>query len=348
MMPLEELLMAAKSRAASDLLVMVGDSPAMRVAGTWVRFNHPKCTTEDLEKVTRGLLRPEAWNELQRRREHDFSYAFSKPGRVRVNAHYQRNQLCLVLRLVWPAIPDAQQLGIPSHVIDSGDYPHGLVLISGPTGAGKSTTLAAIVEHINRHRSAHVITIEDPIEFIYSNNKAIIEQREIGSDTATWQSGLRTILRQAPDVIVLGELRDLESISLALTAAETGHLVLASVHSSTATGAVSRIADVFPPAQAPQIRIQISQSLRMIFAQRLVPGKQPETRRLLYEVLVNTPAVANLIRTGELEQIPNAISAGRDFGMVSFTQCLRELMSHGVIGGDNTAQPRPAAAAAST
>ncbi len=327
--------MVAKGRSASDLLVMVGDAPAMRIAGSWVRFNHPKCTAADLDIITREILRPEALKELQERRELDFSCAFPRPGRVRCNFHYQRNHLCLVLRLVWPAIPDAVQLGIPSHVIGAGDYPHGLVLISGPTGSGKSTTLAAIVEHINKHRAAHVITIEDPIEFIYSNSQAIIEQREIGSDTSTWHSALRNVLRQAPDVIVLGELRDLESISLALTAAETGHLVLASVHSSTATGAVSRMADVFPPAQAAHIRHQLSQTLRMIFAQRLVPGRTPESRRLLYEVLVNTPAIANLIRAGELEQIPNAISAGRDFGMVSFAQCQRELLARGVIGVDN-------------
>ena len=337
MTPLDDLLMTAKNRAASDLLVMVGDAPAMRVAGSWVRFNHPKITSEELEKCTKEILRPNAWKDLQQNRELDFSCTFSKPGRVRCNAHYQRDHLALVLRLVWPAIPDPSLLGIPKHVIASGDYPHGLVLISGPTGSGKSTTLAAIVEHINKHRAAHVITIEDPIEFIYTNARAIIEQREIGSDTISWHAALRTVLRQAPDVIVLGELRDLESISLALAAAETGHLVLASVHASTATGAVSRMADVFPPSQAPQVRIQLSQSLRMIFAQRLAPAQIPETRRLVYEILVNTPAVANLVRTGELEQIPNAISAGRDFGMISFLQCHRDLMSRGMLGADNFA-----------
>lgn len=331
MTPLQELLLVAKDRAASDVLVMVGDAPAMRVGGSWVRFEHPKCSAEDLEKTTRQLLRQEAWEELQNKRELDFSCTFAQTGRVRCNAHYQRDHLSLVLRLVWPSIPDPQQLGIPPHVIQGGDLPHGLILVSGPTGSGKSTTLAAIVEYINTHRASHVITIEDPIEFIYTNRKSIIEQREIGADTPTWHSALRTVLRQAPDVIVLGELRDLESIAIALGAAETGHLVMASVHSSTAAGAVSRITDVFAPAQAPQIRLQLSQTLRMIFAQRLVPGRAPETRTLLYEVLVNTPAIANLIRAGEIEQIPNAISAGRDHGMVSFLQCQRDLMARGMI-----------------
>jgi twitching motility protein PilT len=331
MITLQELLLVANSRSASDLLVTVGESPAMRVAGSWVRFDQPRCTAAEVEALMRGVLHKESWDELQTKRELDFSFTLPQTGRVRCNVHFQRDQLALVLRLVWPAIPDPRRLGIPSHVVGVGDAPHGLVLVSGPTGSGKSTTLAAIVEHINTTRAAHIITIEDPIEFIYTNSRSIIEQREIGADTLSWQTALRTVLRQAPDVIVLGELRDLESIAIALTAAETGHLVMASVHSSTAAGAISRIVDVFPPSQMPQIRLQLSQALRMIFAQRLVPGAVPDTRALLYEVLVNTPAVSNLIRAGEIEQLPNSISAGREHGMISFTQCARELVARGVL-----------------
>jgi twitching motility protein PilT len=344
MMTLEELLVVAKGRSASDVLIMVGDSPAMRVAGTWLRFDLPRCTKEEVEGMLRRVLHQDAWEALQSKRDHDFSFTLPKTGRVRCNAHYQRDHLAMVLRLVWPSIPDPRQLGIPSHVVGIGDAPHGLVLVSGPTGSGKSTTLAAIVEHINTNRAAHVITIEDPIEFIYTNSRSIIEQREIGADTPSWQSALRTVLRQAPDVIVLGELRDLESISIALTAAETGHLVMASVHSSTAAGAISRIMDVFPPSQMAQIRLQLSQALRMIFAQRLVAGRQPETRTLLYEVLVNTPAVANLIRAGEIEQLPNAIGAGREHGMISFTQCTRELAARGHLPPETRPAARPVAA----
>jgi len=331
MIPLQDLLVAAKERSASDVLVMAGDTPAMRVAGEWVRFDYPKCTADEMEKMVRDMMRAESWAELQDKRDLDFSCSYPKTGRVRCNVHFQRDNLAIVLRLVWPTIPDPRQLGIPSHVVKAGDMPHGLMLVSGPTGSGKSTTLAAIVEHINRHRAAHVITLEDPIEFIYANRKSIIEQREIGSDTPSWHSGLRTVLRQAPDVIVLGELRDLDSISIALGAAETGHLVMASVHSSTASGAISRMVDVFPAAQASQIRLQLSQTLRMVFAQRLVPSRQPETRTLVYEILVNTPAVANLIRAGELEQIPNTISAGREHGMISFAQCQAELSERGLV-----------------
>lgn len=341
MKSLKELLVDAKNRHASDLLVMVGDAPAMRVAGVWERFPDGDCSKADVEAMAREILKPGQWEELQQARELDFSIAFPATGRVRVNVHYQRDHLAMVLRIVWPDIPPSATLGIPDHVIEMGKTPHGLILVSGPTGSGKSTTLAAIVEHINNTRPAHVITIEDPIEFMYYNKKSIIEQREIGSDTISWHSALRTVLRQAPDVIVLGELRDLESISMALAAAETGHLVMASVHSSTAAGAVSRIIDAFPPSQVIQARLQMAQSLRMVFAQRLVPGKQPETRVLHYEVLMGTPAVANMIRSNELEQLQNAINSGRDHGMIGFEQCHRDLLARGLLAGPVI--PMPAA-----
>ncbi len=333
MRTLRDLLTDAKARFASDLLVMVGDAPAMRVAGKWERFPVEDCNKADVESMAREILKPGQWEELQQSRELDFSIAFPQTGRVRVNLHYQRDHLAMVLRIVWPDIPPSSSLGIPEHVIAMGAAPHGLILVSGPTGSGKSTTLAAIVENINNTRPAHVITIEDPIEFMYSNKKAIIEQREIGSDTISWHSALRTVLRQAPDVIVLGELRDLESISMALMAAETGHLVMASVHSSTAAGAVSRIIDAFPPSQAIQARLQMSQCLRMVFAQRLVPGKATETRVLHYEILMGTPAVANMIRSNELEQLQNAINSGRDHGMIAFDQCYRDLQARGLLAG---------------
>ncbi len=332
MQMLGELLVQAKEKGASDLLVMVGDAPAMRVAGKWQRFDMARCSDAILEAMARGILQPEAFEELQKKREIDFSFSLPNIGRIRCNAHYQRDHLAMVHRLVWPEIPDPKDLGIPAHVIQMGEKPHGLILVSGPTGSGKSTTLAAIVEQINANKQSHIITIEDPIEFIYKNRKAIIEQREIGADTASWHAALRNVLRQAPDVIVLGELRDLESIAIALTAAETGHLVMASVHASSAPGAISRIIDVFPPTQAPQVRLQLSQALRMVFAQRLVPGKAQDSRVLLYEILIGTPAVANMIRSNEMEQLANAINSGREHGMISFAQCQRELHLKGVLG----------------
>lgn len=331
---LEAMLVAAKERRASDLLIMVGDAPAMRVAGVWQRFESPICRPADVEAFAALLLGEEGLHHLRTARELDFSKNVPPAGRIRCNLHYQRDHMAMVLRLVWPEIPTPDKLGVPRHVIAQGDAANGLILVCGPTGSGKSTTLAAMVEHINQNRPAHIITVEDPIEFMYSNKRAIIEQREIGSDTKTWHSALRNVLRQAPDVIVLGELRDLESIQVALLAAETGHLVMASVHSSTATGAVSRLIDVFPPSQIGQVRLQLSQALRMIFAQRLVTGKQPESRVLMYETLMGTPAIANLIRAGEMEQIPNMISAGREHGMVTFAQCQREMVARGVIGAD--------------
>ena len=331
---LAELLGTAKIRGASDLLVMVGDAPAIRVAGQWERLEAGPLGTANVQSIARELLRANAWPELEEKRELDFSCSFAGAGRVRCNIHYQRDHLAIVLRLVWPEIPDARRLGIPGHVIRAGETPNGLILISGPTGSGKSTTLAAIVEHINQERASHIITIEDPIEFIYTNKRSIIEQREIGSDTPSWQSALRTVLRQSPDVIVLGELRDLESISIALTAAETGHLVMASVHASTAVGAVSRMIDGFASAHAAQVRLQLSQCLRMVFAQRLVPARKPDQRVLAYEVLMGTQAVTNMVRSNELEQLNNAISAGREHGMISFAQCIRELMAKGLVDPD--------------
>ncbi len=328
---LTDLLDTAQKHGASDLLIMVGDAPAMRVSGQWIRFDLPICKDAFVVPIAEELIGPDAISQLEKNHELDFSRSLQPVGRVRCNVHYQRNHIAMVLRLVWPVIPDPTTLGIPAHVINMSDYPHGLILLSGPTGSGKSTTLAAMVEHINQTRPAHIITIEDPIEYIYANKKSIIEQREIGSDTQSWHSALRTVLRQAPDVIVLGELRDLESIATALVAAETGHLVLTSVHSSTAAGAISRIVDAFPPAQSGQARLQLSQSIRMVFGQRLVPGRQAKRRILSYEILMGTPAVANMIRTNQLEQIPNAISAGRDHGMISFTQCQRDMLAQGLV-----------------
>ncbi len=308
-MTLEELLLVAKEQKASDLLIMVGDAPAIRVAGQWNRIAKESLKKDIVEQMCRTLLNEELFTQAFKQREMDFCRTVRGVGRVRCNIHYQRDHLAMVLRLVWPEIPAPETLGIPRHVLTMANTPHGLILISGPTGSGKSTTLAAMIEHINLTRAAHVITLEDPIEFIYSNKKAIVEQREVGADTRTWHDGLRSVLRQAPDIIVLGELRDLESIQIALLAAETGHLVIASVHSSTAHGAVMRMVDVFPPSQIDQIQVQLSQSLRMVFAQQLIPGKTPGTRVLAYEILMATPAIQNLIRNSEYEQIPNMISA---------------------------------------
>jgi twitching motility protein PilT len=331
MEPLEELLVTAQARGASDLIVMVGDAPSMRVAGQWIRCDLPRCSDDALHTMAHSVLPPDTWERLQRLREFDFSFSFPTTGRIRCNIHYQRDHLSMVLRLVWPEIPDSHTLGIPAHAINMGSVSHGLILVSGPTGSGKSTTLAALVEHINQQRAAHIITIEDPIEFMYTNKHAIIEQREIGTDTLSWQAGLKNVLRQAPDVIVLGELRDHDSISIALAAAETGHLVMASVHSATATGALSRILESFPPAQSAQVRLQLSQSLRMVFAQRLVSSTKPGNRLLLHEILMGTPAIANMIRSNEIEQIQNAISSGRDHGMISFIQHQRDLLAKGLI-----------------
>lgn len=333
-MTLDELLRTANERHASDVIAMVGDAPSLRIAGQWQRLEHPPLRREELLGYVAALMDTDAIAALTKNREADFSRHIPGIGRIRCNAHYQRDHLALVMRMVWPLIPSGESLGIPRHVFNVANSPHGLVLISGPTGSGKSTTLAAIVEHINQHRAAHIITIEDPIEYIYQNARSIVEQREIGSDTLSWSNAIRQVLRQAPDVIVLGELRDLESIAIALTAAETGHLVLASVHASTTTGALMRIMDIFPANQIPQVRLQLSQSLRMVFGQVLLPGRTPNSRALCYEILVGTPAVQNLVRANELEQLNHMISAGREHGMIGFAQCQSELVRRGLINSN--------------
>jgi len=333
-MSLQDLLKTARKRGASDVLVMVGDAPAICVAGHWIRIAEGLLCKDEVDQMVAELLDEASLQNLQRVRELDFSRSFTDIGRIRCNVHYQRDHLALVLRLLWPEIPSAQELGIPRHVIATGSLHDGLILVCGATGSGKSTTLAAIVEFINQTRDAHVVTVEDPIEFIYTNKKSLIEQREVGNDTTTWQAALRNVLRQAPDVIVLGELRDLESIQMALSAAETGHLVMASVHATTAIGAVTRILDVFPSSQIAQIRLQLSQSIRMVFAQRLIPGRTPNTRALQYEILMGTKAIQNLIRNSDVDQISNLIHSGREHGMMSFAQCRQDLVARGLVAAE--------------
>jgi len=328
---LQDILQRGVARRASDVLLMVGDRPAIRVAGHWERIDKPPLTSGDVVLYAQALLTPEAMLQLEQTRDLDCSKSIGEVGRVRCNFHYQRDHLAIVIRMVWPEIPSPAKLGLPPIVMNAAGAHNGLILVSGPTGSGKSTTIAAMMEHINQTRAAHVITIEDPIEYIHSNKKAIIEQREVGSDTLTFEAALRHVLRQAPDVIVLGELRDLESISIAMAAAETGHLVVASVHASNAPGAIARIIDVFPPNQLAQVRLQLSQTLRMVFAQRLVTSKTAETRVLAYETIVGTPAILNLIRSNEIEQIYNMMSSGKDHGMCTFAQTYTDLMTRGLI-----------------
>jgi twitching motility protein PilT len=261
----------------------------------------------------------------------DCSYSLKGVGRFRVNAFRQRKGVGAVFRLIPEHIQTVEELGLPEHLTNLLDVSEGLLLVTGPTGSGKSTTLASLIHHLNLNQRAHIITIEDPIEFVHKNQQSLINQREVSSHTKSFHGALRAALREDPDVILVGELRDLESISLALTAAETGHLVLATLHTNSATKTVDRIIDVFPEAQQAQIRVMLSESLRGVIAQTLVRRSDGGGRMPVVEVLVNVPAVANLIREGKTYQIHSTMQTGQAYGMITFEASVNDLVRKGVI-----------------
>jgi twitching motility protein PilT len=263
--------------------------------------------------------------------ELDFSYPLAEVGRFRVNVFMQRNGIAAVFRLIPERVQTVEELGLPGQLLELINASEGLVLVTGPTGSGKSTTMASLIHSINMKERAHVITIEDPIEFVHANGQALISQREVSSHTKSFTAALRAALREDPDIILVGEMRDLETISLAVTAAETGHLVIATLHTNSAIKTVDRIIDVFPENQQGQIRVMLSESLRGIVAQALIPTADGEGRVPVVEILVNVPAVANLIREGKSHQIHSVMQTGRSFGMVTFDTAINELIRKGII-----------------
>jgi twitching motility protein PilT len=263
--------------------------------------------------------------------ELDFSYPLPEVGRFRVNVFMQRHGVAAVFRLIPEKLQTVEELGLPEQLLDLIDVSEGLVLVTGPTGSGKSTTLASLIHSINMNERAHIITIEDPIEFVHTNGQALISQREVSSHTKSFHAALRAALREDPDIILVGEMRDLETISLAVTAAETGHLVLATLHTNSAIKTVDRIIDAFPENQQGQIRVMLSESLRGIVAQALLPTADGEGRVPVTEILMNVPAVANLIREGKTYQIHSVMQTGRSFGMVTFEAAVNEMMRKGVV-----------------
>ena len=315
----------------SDLHLKVGSPPAVRVHGLVERFTgipvlHPNDTLELVE----GLM--DEGQKAEFRREHEYDFAYSIPGlsRFRVNAFFQRGSVGGVFRAIPIKIPSAQELGLPQVVLDLAMRPRGLILVTGPTGSGKSTTLAAMLDHINKSRKCHIMTIEDPIEFLHKDQMAIVNQREVGSDTASFAQALKRVLRQDPDVILVGELRDLETISAACTAAETGHLVLATLHTSSAPSTVDRMIDVFPPYQQEQIRMQLSITLQGVISQTLLP-KLGGGRIAAHEVMLCTIALSNLIREAKTHQMVNVIQGGSRLGMHTLDQNLGELVKSGQV-----------------
>jgi twitching motility protein PilT len=331
MAKLDELLTFAKQKNASDLHLTSGSAPYLRIHGEMVKLNYRHVSQEVCHGLIFEILTENQKEQFIETRDLDFSYTLEGVGRFRVNVFMQRNGIGAVFRHISEDILTVEELGLPEQLLDLIDVSEGLILVTGPTGSGKSTTLAALIHEINMNQRAHIITIEDPIEFVHANHQSLINQREVGNHTESFNSALRAALREDPDIILVGEMRDLETISLAITAAETGHLVFATLHTNSATKTVDRIIDVFPQSQQSQIRTMLSESLRGVVAQALLPKADGEGRVPVVEILVNLPAVSNLIREGKTFQIASTMQTKRAQGMVTFETSVNELIRKGLI-----------------
>lgn len=332
------LLSVAGRYGASDIHLVVGSPPIFRIHGRLRRLESDVLAGSDVRRLLFSLLSYRQREQFELDRELDFSLTVTGRNRFRVNAHFQRGGIAVSIRLIPNDIPDPAPLGIPPVMFELAQRPQGLILVVGPTGSGKSTTLATMIHHINSSRSCHIITVEDPIEFVHGNRLATVEQREVGSDTKSFGAALKYILRQDPDVILIGEMRDTETISAALTAAETGHLVLGTLHTNDAPQTVDRIVDVFPPHQQPQVRVQLSAALAAVVSQRLLPRADHGGRVAAFEVLVATPAVRAIIREGKTHQIQSAMETGGLMGMVTLDKALLELARKKTISVEEAAR----------
>lgn len=331
---LSEIIHTAVERDASDLHLTVGLPPVYRIDGDLVNADNIPLTEEDVASAVRQLANEKQLEELKRTGESDFAVTFDGKIRMRCNAFYQQGRTALALRMLPLVIPTIKSLGLSQIFVEQAEKPRGLVLLTGPTGSGKSSTLAAMLDHINHSRRRHIITLENPIEFVYTPDKCIINQREVGDDTESFAAGLRAALRQDPDVILVGEMRDLETISTAITAAETGHLVFGTLHTKGAANTIDRIIDVFPPAQQEQIRIQLADVLECAISKALLP-KIGGGRVAAYEILVATPAVRSLIRQNKSFQITSAMQTNKRQGMQLLDDALADLVFSGQVTLDN-------------
>jgi twitching motility protein PilT len=329
---IDTLLEQMVAHNASDLHLTVGSHPALRVRGQLERLEgFPVLTADATRQLLYRIISTEQQKRLEIDRQLDLSYAIPGLARFRVNIYSQRESLAGAFRLIPADLKSLEELGLPSSLYQLCEKPRGLVLVTGPTGSGKSTTLASLIDEINRTKAEHIITIEDPIEFLHRHKRCIVNQRELGPDATTFADALRGALRQDPDVILLGEMRDLETISTALTAAETGHLVFATLHTQDAASTVDRIIDVFPAGQQGQIRTQLAGTLEGIVAQTLIPTADGQGRVAAIEVLFPDDAVRNLIRQAKVEQIYSIMQTGGKKGMQTMEQALAELVLRGVI-----------------
>jgi len=321
----ETLFAKAASQGASDVHIIVGHPPIFRIDGELLFQGKQVVTKNAAEQFIHSVLGSDQEKKLKEQREIDTSYTLKGGTRLRINCHYERGNKSLAARIVPKEVPTLEELGYASHMLDLCALNEGLILFTGPTGAGKSTSMAAMIQHINTERAENIVTLEDPIEFIFSQGKSVIRQREYGLDFLSFPEALKRVLRQDPNIVMVGEMRDLETIAAALTLAETGHLIFATLHTPNAVQSVNRIIDVFPPHQQQQIRTQLSLSLRAVIAQRLVPCAKGG-RIAVREYLLNTPAVGNTIRENRVQELINVIQAGRADGMCTFEQEAKRLL----------------------
>lgn len=333
----DELLITAMEIKASDIHMTVAVPPVFRVHGVLRRHHSENLTPADTEQMAKAILSEKLWERFKEVGEVDLSYSIPGVSRFRINVYHQRGCVSLAVRVVPRNVPTLEDLDLPDVLKVLSGKPQGLLLVTGPTGSGKSTTLAAMIHHMNTSMQRHIITLEDPIEYLHKHNQCIIDQREVGLDTDNFANGLRACLRQDPDVILVGELRDLETISTAITAAETGHLVLATLHTSSASQTIDRIVDVFPAEQQPQIRIQLASVLTAVLSQRLVRRSDGQGRKALTELLISTSAIKNLIRNGKMHQIPSIMQTSRDQGMHTMDMSIRKMVASGIVTMDQVA-----------
>jgi len=325
MVTMSELFILMHEKNASDIHLTAGATPMLRIDGELVPTAFEKLTPEMCQTLSFSLMTDAQRQRFEATNELDFAFGIKGMGRLRMNAYRQRGVVGAAIRSIPSKYKTFDELNLPPVVYELMKMTKGLLLITGPTGSGKSTTLASMIDYLNEHRNYHIITVEDPIEYVHTHKKSIVNQREVGADTETFGAALRHVLRQDPDVILIGELRDLETIGAALNIAETGHLVFATLHTSDASQTINRIIDVFPPHQQEQIRVQLSFVLQGVFAQQLIPHASGTGRTLACEVLIANSAVRNLIREQKIEQIPTIIQTGGKYGMVTMNQSLVDL-----------------------
>lgn len=331
MATIDDLFKLMVEQKASDLHITSGAPPYLRVHGNMIPLNYRELSNQDVQALIFEILSEKQKKQFVEKWELDCAYSLQGVGRFRCNVFMQRKGLGGVFRQIPEKIKSAKELDVPPSIIDLCDADRGLILVTGPTGSGKSTTLAAMIHHINASREAHILTVEDPIEFVHPNLKSLVNQREVGAHTKSFANALKAALREDPDIILVGELRDLETISLALTAAETGHLVFGTLHTNSAAKTIDRIIDVFPAGQQQQIRAMLAESLRGVVAQTLFTRADGQGRVAAFEIMRNTKAISNLIREGKIHQIHSAIQTGSGLGMILFEKYVDDLLKKGKI-----------------